>query len=170
MKKDIIAIFAIILIVAVLICGTDIQSVDEYYLTHADDVTEDSLTVTLSVRCDEILENYEDLDENLRSEEYVPSNGEILSETKYVLRNGDTVYDVLNRALRLNKIQAEYQGTKSGGIYVKGIHYIYEFSCGPLSGWTYKVDGEYPTCACSEYELRDGQKIEWIYSCKGENK
>lgn len=170
MKKDIIAIFAIILIVAVLICGTDIQSVDEYYLTHADDVTEDSLTVTLSVRCDEILQNYEDLDENLRSEEYVPSNGEILSETKYVLRNKDTVYDVLNRALRLNKIQAEYQGTKSGGIYVKGIHYIYEFSCGPLSGWTYKVDGEYPTCTCSEYELRDGQKIEWIYSCKGENK
>ena len=41
MKKDIVAIFGIILLIAVLINGTEIQSVDEYYLTHIDDITPD---------------------------------------------------------------------------------------------------------------------------------
>ena len=33
MKKDILGIFALILLISVLIMGTDIQSVDEYYIT-----------------------------------------------------------------------------------------------------------------------------------------
>ena len=36
MKKDILALFVIVLLVAVVINGTNIQSVDEYYLTHID--------------------------------------------------------------------------------------------------------------------------------------
>ena len=36
MKKDILAIFAGIIVVIILIMGTDFQSVDEYYLTHVD--------------------------------------------------------------------------------------------------------------------------------------
>ena len=67
MKKDIVAIFGIILLIAVLINGTEIQSVDEYYLTHIDDITTDSETVTISIRCDSILDNYDDLDPALRS-------------------------------------------------------------------------------------------------------
>ena len=34
MKKDILAIFALILLISVLVMGTNIQSVDEYYMTH----------------------------------------------------------------------------------------------------------------------------------------
>ena len=30
---------------------------------------------------------------------------------------------------------------------------------------TYRVDGEYPNFGCSKYELKDGQNIEWIYTC-----
>ena len=52
MKKDILAVFAIILIVAAVINGTHIQSVDEYYLTHIDDITSESETVKISIRCD----------------------------------------------------------------------------------------------------------------------
>ena len=37
MKKDILAIVAAVLIIAVLIGGVEIQSVDEYYLSHIDD-------------------------------------------------------------------------------------------------------------------------------------
>ena len=44
-------------------------------------------------------------------------------------------------------------------------HYLYEFSCGPLSGWMYRVDGEFPNYGCSKYELSDGQNIEWVYTC-----
>lgn len=168
MKKDIIALFAIILLVAVIISGTNIQSVDEYYLTHIDDIREDSETVIISIRCDTILKNYENLDPALRSGEFVPEDGVILPPTEYVLRPGDTVFDILDRAVRYNKIQMEYQGADKnsyGSVYIQGIHYLYEFSCGPLSGWMYRVDGEFPNYGCSKYVLRDGQVIEWVYTC-----
>lgn len=168
MKKDILAILGIILLVAAVINGTHIQSVDEYYLTHIDDITPDSETVTISIRCDTILYNYNDLDPSLRSDEFVPSDGVILPPTEYVLRPGDTVFDILDRAVRYNRIQMEYQGADKnsyGSIYIQGIHYLYEFSCGPLSGWMYRVDGIYPNYGCSKYELTDGQVIEWVYTC-----
>lgn len=168
MKKDILAIFSIILIIAVLISGTNFQSVDEYYLTHIDDITADSKTVTISIRCDTILSNYDNLDENLKSDKYVPPDGVILKPTEYVLREGDTVFDILDRAVRYNKIQMEYQGADKNSyksVYVQGINYLYEFSCGPLSGWMYKVDGQYPNYGCSKYKLSDKQVIEWVYTC-----
>ncbi len=168
MKKDILAIFAIVLIIAVIINGTEIQSVEEYYLTHIDDITPESETVTISIRCDAVLDNYDDLDENLRSEEFVPPDGEILPPTEYVLRDGDSVFDILDRAVRHDRIQMEYQGAdknKFGSVYIQGINYLYEFSCGPLSGWLYKVNGQFPNYGCSEYEPKDGDVIEWVYTC-----
>lgn len=168
MKKDILAVFSIILIIAVLINGTNIQSTEEYYLTHIDDITEESETVVISIRCDTILENYDELDPSLRSDEFVPPDGVILPATEYVLRPGDTVFDILERAVRYNRIQMEYQGADKnsfGSVYVQGINYLYEFSCGPLSGWMYRVDGEFPNYGCSKYKLSDGQIIEWVYTC-----
>ncbi len=168
MKKDILALFVIVLLVAVVINGTNIQSADIYYLTHIDDITPESETVTLSIRCDTVLANYDDLDPALRSGEFVPPDGVILPPTEYVLRPGDTVFDLLDRAVRYNKIQMEYQGADQnsfGSVYVQGIHYLYEFSCGPLSGWMYRVNGEYPNYGCSKYELRDDDVIEWVYTC-----
>ena len=167
-KKDILAALIIILLLAFVISGTKIQSVDDYYLTHLDDIKEDSLTVFLSIDCSTILNNWDDLDPNLRKEKYVPSDGVILPRTEYVLRNGDTVYDILSRAVRHNKIQMEYQGANEsayGSVYIKGINYLYEFSCGPLSGWMYKVNGEFPGYGCSKYVLKDGDVIEWVYTC-----
>ncbi len=169
MKKDIPLFLGIILIVAVLVNGTHIQSVDEYYLTHIDDITPESKTVTLSIRCDTVLENYGDLDPALKSDGFVPPDGVILPPTEYVLREGDTVFDVLDRAVRYNKIQMEYQGSSEspfGSVYIQGIHWLYEFSCGPLSGWMYRVDGEFPHYGCSRYVLHDGQVIEWVYTCE----
>lgn len=130
MKKDILAISVIIFLIAVVINGTNIQSTDEYYLTHIDDITPDSKTVTISIRCDTILDNYDDLDPALRSEEFIPPDGVILPPTEYVLRPGDTVFDILDRAVRNNKIQMEYQGADQnsyGSVYIQGIHYLYEF-------------------------------------------
>lgn len=168
MKKDILAILVIILLAAVVASGTEIQSVDEYYLTHIDDITPDSETVFISIRCDTILENYDDLAPSLQSEEYVPADGIIMPQTEYVLRSADTVYDILSRALRYNKIQMEYQGADKnafGSVYIQGINYLYEFSCGPLSGWMYMVNGKFPDYGCSKYELHDGDVIEWVYTC-----
>ncbi len=168
MKKDIVVFCTIVLLVAVLVNGTQIQSVDEYYLTHIDDITPESETVIISIRCDTILQNYDQLDPPLRSGQYVPPDGVILPPTEYVLRPGDTVFDILDRAVRYNRIQMEYQGADEnsfGSVYIQGIHYLYEFSCGPLSGWMYRVDGEYPQYGCSKYTLQDGQVVEWVYTC-----
>ncbi|MDF2567172.1 MAG: hypothetical protein K0R90_628 [Oscillospiraceae bacterium] len=168
MKKDFLAIGLIVLIIAVLINGTHIQSVDEYYLTHIDDITTETDTVFVSIRCDTILENYEDLSSELQSKEFVPTDGVILAKTEYVLRPGDTVFDILDRSVRYNKIHMEYQGANAnsfGSIYIKGINHLYEFSCGPLSGWTYKVNGVFPNYGCSKYTLKDGDVIEWVYTC-----
>ena len=146
MKKDILALLSLALIIVVLIHGTNIQSVDEYYLTHIDDITPQSETVFISIRCDTVLQNYDELDKVLQSDKYVPQNGVILPETEYVLRPGDTVFDILDRA-------------------VQGINYLYEFSCGPLSGWMYQVNGEFPNYGCSKYKLKDGDRIAWVYTC-----
>ncbi len=156
------------MLVALVVKGTNIQSADEYYLTHIDDIRPDSETVTISIRCDTVLANPDDLDPALKQGDYIPSDGVILPPTEYVLRPGDTVFDILDRAVRYNRIQMEYQGSDEnsyGSVYIKGINYLYEFSCGPLSGWMYRVDGEYPNYGCSKYELKDGQNIEWIYTC-----
>lgn len=168
MKKDLLALLFVLLLIAVVMGGTHIQSVDEYYLTHIDDITPESETVTISIRCDTILDNWDDLRPELQSDEFVPPDGVILAETEYVLRPGDTVFDILDRAVRYNRIQMEFQGADKnsfGSVYIQGIHYLYEFSCGPLSGWMYRVNGTFPNYGCSRYELRDGDVIEWVYTC-----
>lgn len=168
MKKDLLALLVLVLLVALLFSGTEIQSVDDYYLSHLDDITPESETVFLSIRCDTVFSHFDDLDPALRDGDYLPSDGVILPMTEYVLRHGDTVYDILSRALRYNKIQMEYQGAGEnayGSVYIQGINYLYEFSCGELSGWMYKVNGVFPKYGCSDYRLSDGDVIEWVYTC-----
>ncbi|MBQ7637777.1 MAG: DUF4430 domain-containing protein [Clostridia bacterium] len=168
MKKDILIVFAVALALAVLIGGSNFQSVDEYYLVHIDDITEDSETVFIEINCADILNHLDDLDPNLNSPEFVPENGVILPPTEYVLRPGDTVFDILSRTVRHNKIQMEYQGADKnafGSVYIQGINYLYEFSCGPSSGWIFTVNGEMPNRGCSTYKLSNGDRVSWIYSC-----
>ena len=90
MKKDIALLIVIILAAAAVIKGVDIQSVDEYYSLHSDDTANAAHTVTLTVDCSDILDNYDMLDKNLRDECYVPSDGIVMPAEKYVLREGDT--------------------------------------------------------------------------------
>lgn len=166
MKKDLLAICAVIFLLVVIFSGTKIQSVDDYYLTHLDEITEESETVFLTIRCDTILDNWDKLDNSLKYEKYVPSNGIILGRTEYVLRKGDTVFQILDRAVRNNHIQMEcIYSTNFGSIYVQGINHLYEFSCGPLSGWMFMVDGVFPNYGCSKYNLKDGNEIVWAYTC-----
>jgi len=166
MKKDLIVAVIAIFLIVVIACGTKIQSVDDYYLTHIDDITPDSQTVTVSIRCDTVFDNWDKLDDNLKYEKYVPQSGAILDDYKMVLRKGDTVYDVLNRAVRHHKIHMEcVYSANYGSVYVQGINNLYEFSCGELSGWMYRVNGVFPNYGCSKYVLKDGDVVEWVYTC-----
>lgn len=166
MRKDILTIAFIVFLVAFIASGTKIQSVEEYYMTHADDITPESDVVTLTIRSDAALASIERIKPELHP--FIEQDGVILEKTPYVLREGDTVFDILNRATRQQKIQMEYQGADLNiynSIYVQGIHYLYEFSCGPLSGWMYSVNGEFPNKGVSQYKVEDEDDIVFNYTC-----
>lgn len=166
MKKDFVALCLVALLLAFLIGGTKVQSVDDYYLTHIDDITPASETVYLGIECYTVLDNWSDLDPALRFERYVPQDGVILPRTQYVLRSNDTAFDILDRAVRYNRIHMEcIYSANYGSVYVQGINQLYEFSCGELSGWMYRVNGKFPNYGCSRYRLRNGDVIEWLYTC-----
>jgi len=168
-RKDILVLAFIALLVAVIIKGTNIQSVEEYYLTHIDDITEDSETVFIQIDASTVLNHcWDQLDAALRSKKYIPSDGIILERTEYVLRPDDTVFDILLRTVRHHNMHMDYQGAdenKYKSVYVKGINHLYEFSAGPLSGWMYAVNGKFPDYGMSRYELEDGDDIEIKYTC-----
>lgn len=124
--------------------------------------------VTIEIRVDTILDNYDKLDPNLQSEKFVPSSGIILKKTKLELNEGENVFDILLKATRENRIHMEYQGAsenKHGSAYIQGINNVYEFSVGELSGWMYNVNGIYPNYGVSNYNLEDGDNISFNYTC-----
>ncbi|MBQ8404076.1 MAG: DUF4430 domain-containing protein [Clostridia bacterium] len=164
MKKDVIIFLLIIMLCAVFVLTTDFKTVDEYYLENAENIKEGDATVFISIRCDTVFDNAEKLAPALW--EFVPEDGVILAETEYVLRDGDTVFDILTRAAKTRRIQMEYSGSaESRTVYIEGISHLYEFSCGELSGWSYLVNGEIPQLGASSYTLSDGDVIEWVYTC-----
>lgn len=121
-------------------------------------------TCTISIECATILNNLEDLDPDKR--ELIPSNGVIWGATKVTFYEGESVYDVLQRVCKENGIHMEASWTPIyNSAYVEGIHNLYEFDCGALSGWMYRVNGWYPNYGCSRYQLADGEVIEWRYTC-----
>ncbi|MBR5731270.1 MAG: DUF4430 domain-containing protein, partial [Firmicutes bacterium] len=120
----------------------------------------------LTIRCDTILDNMDDLDP--AKAPYVPSSGVILGKKKLAFEEGETVFDVLKRACSNYGIQIEYSYTPMyESYYIEGINHLYEFDCGPESGWMYKVNGWFPNYGCSSYKLKKDDNIVWCYTCKG---
>lgn len=126
----------------------------------------DKLYCTVTIRCDTILKNWDKLEPAKVA--YVPKNGCILPVVRVEFTKGETVFDVLKRVCRQNGIQLEYSWTPMyGSYYVEGINNLYEFDCGPESGWMYKVNGWFPNYGCSSYGLTGGEAVVWCYTCKG---
>ena len=125
---------------------------------------EQTYTCTISINCDNILKNWNMLDRSKQS--CVPADGWILKEVEVEFKKGQTVFDVLKDITKKKSIQLEYYFTALyGSYYIEGIHNLYEFDCGELSGWEYCVNGKFPAFGCSKYVLKDGDKIEWKYTC-----
>ena len=121
-------------------------------------------TCTFSIECSTILNNLDMLEtEKL---EMIPFNGVILNEITVVFYEGESVFDVLQRVCKENKIHMEASWTPMyNSAYIEGIHNLYEFDCGALSGWMYRVNGWYPNYGCSRYQLQDGDVVEWRFTC-----
>ncbi len=126
----------------------------------------DGLSCTIAIYCDTILNNWDNLDTAKAS--YVPEDGVILAPTQVDFESGETVFDVLKRVCEAYDIQIEYSWTPMyDSYYIEGIHQLYEFDCGPESGWMYKVNEWFPNYGCSEYKLSGGESIVWCYTCVG---
>ncbi len=118
----------------------------------------------LSVRCDAVLKNLSKLKKE--KQDIIPADGIIYSQQAVVIYEGDSVFDVLLREMRKNKIHLEFENTPVyNSSYIEGISNLYEFDCGPLSGWTFKVNGVFPAVGSSQLEVNDGDRIEWVYTC-----
>ncbi len=121
-------------------------------------------TCTFSIECSTILNNLDQLDPDKL--EMVPSGGVILEKTTVTFYEGESVFDVLQRVCREKGIHLESSWTPIyNSAYIEGIHNLYEFDCGSLSGWMYRVNGWYPNYGCSRYQLKDGDIVEWRYTC-----
>ena len=121
---------------------------------------------TTNIWNSKILNNMDDLDPSKAG--YVPSSGYLLKAAKVGFNDGETVLDVLKRACDKYGIQLEYSYTPMyGSSYIEGIGNLYEFDCGPQSGWMYKVNGWFPNYGCSAYKVSNGDSIAWCYTCKG---
>ena len=76
------------------------------------------------------------------------------------------MFNLLLREMKQNNIHLEFKNTPIyNSAYIQGIANIYEFDCGELSGWMYKVNDWFPNYGCSHYQLKAGDKVEWVYTC-----
>lgn len=144
----------------------DIENTEEESYVIVEEVPVEANICTITILCDTILNNMENLDEG--KEAYVPANGTILATSSVEFEEGETVFDVLKRVCEYAGIQLEYSWTAIyDSYYIEGINNLYEFDCGNESGWMYKVNGWFPNYGCSAYELENGDNIVWCYTCNG---
>lgn len=121
-------------------------------------------TCTLSISCATILDNMDLCKKEKR--ELVPEDGWILKPMTVTFYEGESVFNILQRTCKQQKIHMEFENTPIyNSAYIEGINNLYEFDVGNTSGWMYKVNGWFPNYGCSRYQLKDGDVIEWVYTC-----
>lgn len=119
---------------------------------------------TIGISCETVLSNMDKLDPSKKS--IIPENGVILAKTQVEVVEGETVFDLLKRITRQEKIHMEFSQTPMyDSAYVEGIANLYEFDCGELSGWMYSVNGTFYRIGSSETTVKSGDVIEWVYTC-----
>lgn len=154
--KNFITIIVVTAIAAGAVCLTNIQSVDEFYNSDSS-VSQNAVgQVTICIRCDTIA--------GKSDAAYIPQDGVLLPSSTMTVEEGDTVFDVLTKAAKKDKLLIDSSGAGES-VYIKGIGQIYEFDFGDLSGWMYFVNGQAPSVGCGEYRPADGDVIEWRYTC-----
>ena len=157
--KRIVKVMILILALCMLVgCGkTNTANV-------ADANGDGKLTCTLEVRCDTLLGKLDQMTPEKAA--LVPENGILLETVEIEFTGGESVFDVFRKVLREEKIHFEYVDASAyDSVYIEGIGNIYEFDCGPQSGWMFSVNGVYPGLGCSAYTLADGDVIVFNYTC-----
>ena len=123
-------------------------------------------TRTVEISCDTILPNLDQLEEGKAP--YVPADGLILKEVTVSFESGETVFEILKRVCENAQIQLEFSWNAFyDSYYVEGINHLYEFDCGAESGWIYRINDGFPNYGSSSYEVQNGDRILWVYTCTG---
>ena len=152
--------FSLCILALVMLCGCGKSNTAEV----ADANGDGKLTCTLEIRCDTLLENLDQLPPEKAA--LVPADGILLSAAEVEFAGGESVFDVLRKTLRAEKIHFEYVDASAyDSVYIEGIGNLYEYDCGPQSGWMYRVNGIHPGLGCSAYTLADGDVISFCYTC-----
>lgn len=123
-------------------------------------------TVSVMVDCSDVLDNMESLKEEKRG--IIPQNGIMYANSKVEIQEGDSVFDVLKRALISSGVHLEFSLTPVyNSAYIEGIGNLYEFDCGERSGWKFSVNGEVPRVGCSDVLVKPSDKIVFFYKVTG---
>lgn len=132
--------------------------------TAAPTETPQKTTCTVSISCASVLSHSDQLDP--AKKDLIPSGGTILSAETVGFSEGESAFDVLKRETKKHKIHMEFSLTPvTKSAYIEGIGNLYEFDAGELSGWMYRVNGEFPSHGASNYILKNGDRVEWLYTC-----
>ena len=127
--------------------------------------TSQQATCTVSISCATILNNMDKCDEAKRA--LIPADGTILAASTVTFSPGESVFDVLQRVCRENRIQMESKWTPLyESAYIQGIHNLYEFDVGSGSGWMYSVNDWYPNYGCSRYTVQPGLSLRSGTGCR----
>ena len=157
--KRIVKVMILVFVLSML-CGCGKANAAKVMDTNGDG----KLTCTLEIRCDTLLTQLDKVPAEKVS--LVPEDGIMLAATEVEFIGGESVFDVFRKVLREEKIHFEYVDASAyDSVYIEGIGNIYEFDCGPQSGWMFSVNGVYPGLGCSAYTLADGDVIVFSYTC-----
>ncbi|MCL2300122.1 MAG: DUF4430 domain-containing protein [Firmicutes bacterium] len=97
---------------------------------------------------------------------WVPAGGAVMAAKTVAFTEGETVFDVLQRETRAAGVKLVFTNNPMfNSVYIVEIGNLQEFDCGELSGWMYKVNGTFPNYGSSGYILKQGDVVEWVYTC-----
>ncbi|MCL2499480.1 MAG: DUF4430 domain-containing protein [Defluviitaleaceae bacterium] len=125
--------------------------------------TDEGFSVTFSIRVDNLVEGMHMLDKD--KHELIPDDGFIFPARQTAAHEGESVFDLLQRVTRENRIHMAARFTPViGDAYVEAIGNLYAYDAGPLSGWKYIVNGVIPHISASSYTVQAGDDIVWAYT------
>lgn len=118
---------------------------------------------TLSITCQVLADDPDSLPKNKR--QLIPADGVILGSLDVPITEGESVFDITRRVCMERQIPFEFTLTPVyNTAYIEGIFNLYEFDSGSGSGWVYAVNDVLPGVGCSETKLRNGDRVEWLYT------
>jgi glucan-binding YG repeat protein len=89
-------------------------------------------------------------------------DGYSISKTELQFKEGSTAFSALEDLSDLKKISLDYMGS-GRYLYVQGINGQMEKDKGATSGWIYSINGVTPNVSSGDFDIKEGDVIEWIY-------